>query len=106
MLLVHFDLDGPLPKLGQLDVKLLVVPHHHGGANLHGVREEMLAVLILRSLGRSPEGPVVEGVGAGRRFGHLALEFLLPQCLQAVDLSLVFHPLAPVIIIGDETFMY
>ena len=93
MLLVHVDLHGSLPQLGQLHVELGVVHHHHGRANLHGVREEMLLVLGLGSLGWSLEGPVVESVEAGRRLGPLGLE--LPQSLEAVDLGLVLHTLLP-----------
>merc|ERR1712062_300850 len=66
----------------------------------------MLAVLVLRSLGWSPEGPVVEGVEAGRRFGPLGLGFLRPQCLQTVDPSLMFHPLVPVIIQSVKKHLY
>ena len=39
------------------------------------------------------EGSVVDGVEAGRRLRHLALQ--LPQGPQAVDLGLVLHPLLP-----------
>ena len=91
---VHFDLDSSLPELGQVPVELRVVHHHHGRAShLHGVREEMLLVLGLGSLGWSFEGPGVESVEAGRRLGHLGL--VLSQGLKAVDLGLVLHTLLP-----------
>ena len=55
----------------------------------------MLLVLgLLGGLDWSFEGPVVDGVEAGRRFGHLRLQF--PQGLKAVDLCLVLQPLLPI----------
>ena len=54
---------------------------------------------LLGRVGWSPEGPLVDSVGAGssgrrrRRLGHLQLQRL--QGSQAVDLGLVLRPLLP-----------